>query len=128
MTDAVLVLTSRLRAELTRAAKARKVADIAALRSLLSALDNAGAQPAEEPATVTEGPIAYAVEFGQAEVARRVVSVAEAGQIVAAEIAQRRQQSQLLDQAGRDVEAAVARSQAKLLARIAVDCDFSEVL
>jgi uncharacterized protein YqeY len=123
-------LTARLRVELRRALKARDAAGIAAVRSLLSALDNAAAQPAAPttaaqpavPTAATSADIAGAVPgLGAADVPRRELTPTEVGDIMAAEIAIRQGEAAALDAADRDLEAALARYQAKLLSRFQDD-------
>jgi uncharacterized protein YqeY len=116
-------LTAALRAELKRALRARDAAAIAALRSLLSALDNACAQP-DDAVRATGAPSATSahvagavVGVGTSDVPRRELDDDVVDGILTREIAQRRDQAASFDQAGRDREAAMAQYQAKLLSR-----------
>jgi uncharacterized protein YqeY len=113
-------LSAAARAQLGRAVKGRDAAAIAALRSLLAALDNAGAQPAGvTTAAATSARIAGATEgLGSAEVERRPLDDATVDALLAAEIAAREDQARVFDDAGRDREATMATYQAKLLRRL----------
>ncbi len=98
----------------------RDPAGIAGLRSVIAALENACAVAVDDPASlvVADQHIAGAGRFGQVEASRRQLSAAEVDQILADEIAQRREQAETFDQTGRDLEAAMATYQAKLIERL----------
>jgi uncharacterized protein YqeY len=95
-------LRSTLRRDLTTAMKARDAAAVAALRSVLAAIENAAAgRPAEFPLAefpsaefrpgVGRSPIAGSVAgLGAAEVDRRELTDAELTEIVRAEVTDRR--------------------------------------
>lgn len=101
-----------LRTHLMAAIRGRDSVGVAALRSALSALDNATAVPVEQP--VDAMAIAGA---GETEAPRRELSGEETDQIMADEIADRRAQAEVFDAVHRDTEAAAARYQADLLQR-----------
>ncbi|MDR1513602.1 MAG: GatB/YqeY domain-containing protein [Propionibacteriaceae bacterium] len=117
------LLTAALRGELKRALRARDAAAIAALRSLMSALDNACAQPADAargdgaPSATSVHVAGAVVGVGTSDVPRRELDDEVVDAILAREIGQRRDQAAAFDRAGRDREAAMAQYQAKLLSR-----------
>jgi len=95
------------------------------LRSVISALENAGSVPVASAGLPPGGEhVAGAVRFGEAESEARVLTGEEVDQILADEIAMRLQQADVLDQAHRDLEAAMARYQATLITRL-VDGDLT---
>ncbi len=104
----------------------RDPAGIAGLRSIIAALENACALPIADPvAEAEEGVderseehIAGAVGFGRAEAARRDLTADEVDQILNQEIAERQDQAEFFDKAGRDLESAMATYQAKLITRL----------
>ncbi len=107
----------RLRAALSRALKARDRVAVDAIRSTLSAIDNAEAVPVPSGAPRSvDGPIAGAARgVGAGDVARRALSADEIGAIVAAEIAEKRCASREYERLGQHTESARLRSQADLL-------------
>ncbi|MDR1386683.1 MAG: hypothetical protein LBJ44_03645 [Propionibacteriaceae bacterium] len=114
-------VTVTARAELKRALRSRDAAAIAALRSLLAVLDNAGAQPpsrSDAAATVSEHFAGAVAGLGATEAERRRLDPAEVAQLVEREVADRLEQAEQLERAGRDRESAWARYQAKLLSRL----------
>ncbi|MDR1212834.1 MAG: hypothetical protein LBK54_01840 [Propionibacteriaceae bacterium] len=119
MSTSYETVTVALRSELKRAIRSRDAAAIAALRSLLSTLDNAGAQPvsAAPPAAGSQHFAGAVAGLGAAEVARRRLGAAEVAQLIDQEVAGRLEQAEHLERAGRDRESAWARYQAKLLSR-----------
>lgn len=108
---------ARLRAALTPAMRARDTAAVAALRSALAALDNAGAVPTStDPASPASEHVAGAVAgVGAAEVARRELTEAEQVAIVRAEVAERGAAATVADGAGRADHAARLRAEAAAL-------------
>lgn len=91
---------------------------MSALRTALSAIDNAGAVPAgPAPAAGTGGPhFAGAVSgLGAAEARRRALTEPEAEQIVRAEVAERQAAALDYDQAGRPDQAERLRREAQVL-------------
>lgn len=86
-------LVARLRSDLTAAMKARDTSTVGVLRVVLAAIANAEAQPAGDggPASLTvSGRIAGAASgLGAAEAERRELTLAQAQEIIRAEIAER---------------------------------------
>jgi phosphatidylglycerophosphate synthase/uncharacterized protein YqeY len=108
-------LRQRLRAALPAAMKTGDKAAVAALRSTLSAIDNAEA--VERPGTPDRN---LAIEqlpvgVGAAEMARRELSEDEVERIVRAELAERETAAQAYDAAGRPDAAADLRAQIQAL-------------
>lgn len=103
MTD----LVETLRADLTAALKGRDRVAARVLRSTLSAIANAEAQPAQEiDASTGDGPIAGAASgLGAAEVERRALSAGDVVEIVAAERAERLESAARIEEAGGDASA-----------------------
>jgi uncharacterized protein YqeY len=96
--------------------KARQPDAVAALRSALSAIDNAEAVEAPDPLPTGEGPIAGAVVgFGATEVPRRVLSAVEETAIVQLEVDERLGAAADYDRLGRAEAAAKLRAQAAVL-------------
>lgn len=110
------MVRAALRAQLAVAIRGRDSVGVAALRSALSALDNATAVPVGQP-TAT---MAIA-GLGATEVPRRELTGEETDRIMAGEIADRRAQAEAFDAAHREAEGAVARYQADLLQRVIAD-------
>lgn len=80
----------RLRASLQAARKSRDTVSVTAIRSALSAIDNAETPQADQTDTRIGGAIAGAVSgVGSTEVARRVLSDAEIRALVQAEVDER---------------------------------------
>jgi uncharacterized protein len=103
-------LRDHLEASLKSALKAREQPAIAALRSALSALDNASAVPAARA-----WPPRLGVGAGEAE--RKVLSMDEAVAIVHAEIAERVSAADQYDRLDRPEQAARLRAEAAVLER-----------
>ena len=103
---------ARAKAALTGLIRRRDAAGIAALRSVISELDNACAVP------VDESPTADTVEVGLSEAPRRGLSAADVERILDCEMAMRQEQAQALSAAGRDLEASIAGYQATLVRRL----------
>ncbi|OMC50601.1 glutamyl-tRNA amidotransferase [Mycolicibacterium fortuitum] len=81
----------RLRASLLVARKSRDTVSVTAIRSALSAIDNAEMPQADQTDTRIGGAIAGAVSgVGSTEVARRALSDAEIRALVQAEVDERR--------------------------------------
>jgi uncharacterized protein len=106
-----------LRRALTAALKARDTAAVAALRSALAAIENAGAvDPMHAPAA-SSGPIAGAVAgLGAAEVARRALTPTEIRALVEAEVEQRRTAAREYADLGRPDHAERLQAEADVLA------------
>lgn len=100
-------MRERLRADLLAARKRQDHVEVAAIRSLLSALANAEAVPV---------PVSsYRVVEGRADVPRRVLTAAEVEAVVRAEVEERRHAAD--EYAGRGVETAGLRAEAAVLER-----------
>jgi uncharacterized protein len=110
-------LRRRLADALGAAMKRGDRVSIGALRSALSAIDNAAAIERPEPATTTGGPIAGARRgLRTTEALRRVLSEVETAEIVRAEIAERESAAELYHASGRTERAARLRAEAATLA------------
>lgn len=103
-------LKDRLRADLKAAMQARSRDDVALLRKLIAALDNAEAVP-------TEGYRPRAADGAGGDVARRELGHAEVGRLLATEIAEREAAAEELEQRGRGEDAARLRREAVAIAR-----------
>lgn len=114
-------LPERLRADLTAAMRAKDRETVKVLRTVLSAIANAEAQPRADdvpPSLVSDGPIAGATDgLGSAEVERRVLSADDLRAIVTSERTERLETAALLATNGADDRAAVLRGEAELLER-----------
>jgi hypothetical protein len=107
--DAVQALRTRASADLKLALRTRDVVEVAALRSLLGALDNAGAVAAVG---------LNAPNYGLSrEVPRRMLSVAEVEALLAAEIAERDGAIATYERGGQHVAADRLRAEVRVLAR-----------
>ena len=105
------VLRAYLGAELRGAMKARDTVAVATIRSLLSALDNAGA--------VIETP-AHAPVFGRSgDVPRRELTAADIEQVLAAEAEERRVAADGYERRGRRDDAARLRAELAFIAKLA---------
>lgn len=105
-----------LRRSLLSARKLRDTARVAALRSALSAIDNAETPHAVTLATLPDGPIAGAVSgLGTTEVARRVLSDAEIRELIQSEVDERLDAADEYIVNGYHVRASDLRSQAAVL-------------
>lgn len=109
-------LRERLRAALPAAMKARDRTAMSALRSTLSAIDNAEA--VDRPAGADRGLSIEqsAVGVGAMEVARRGLSEDDVERIVRAEIADRESAAEGYAQSGRVEQAGKLRAEAAVLA------------
>jgi uncharacterized protein YqeY len=111
--DPVQALRGRASADLKLAMRARDAAEIAALRSLLGALDNAGA--------VATAPRNEPVYGRSADVPRRVLSAAEVEALLTAEIAEREAALASYEGGGQHDAAARLRAEVKVLVRYRPD-------
>ena len=110
-------ISIRLRGDLTAALKARDSVTVAALRSALTALDNAGA--VEVPASTVGGTerIAGATAgVGSTEIARRVLSENEVKAILRSEIEEHSRAASEYARIGREDIAERLRNEAGVLA------------
>jgi uncharacterized protein len=108
----------RLQLALREALRARDTIAVSALRTALSAIDNASAVPVEStPAPGTGGPHFAGAVSGlcAAEAERHALTEPEVEQIVRAEVAERQAAAHDYDQAGRPDEAERLRREASVL-------------
>ena len=103
-------LKERLRADLKIAMRDKRAEEVALLRKLIAALDNAEAVP-------TEGYRPRALEGARGEVARRELESAEVDSLLANEIAERQTVAEEFERLGRTDEAAKLRGEAALVSR-----------
>lgn len=105
-----------LRRSLLSARKLRDTARVAAVRSALSAIDNAETPHAVTLGTLPDGPIAGAAcGLGATEVARRVLSDADIRDLIQGEIDERLEAADEYVVNGYHVRASDLRSQAAVL-------------
>ena len=109
----------RLRESLLSARKSRDTAGVAAIRSALSAIDNAETPQADQTDTRIGGPIAGAVSgVGSTEVARKILSDAEIRDLIRAEVDERLSAADQYTANGRLERASDLRSQAAVLTQV----------
>ncbi|TVX98056.1 glutamyl-tRNA amidotransferase [Mycolicibacterium porcinum] len=109
----------RLREPLLSARKARDTISTAAIRSALSAIDNAETPQADQTDTRIGGAIAGAVSgVGSTEVARRVLSDAEIRSLIQAEVDERLTAADEYIANGHHERAADLQSEAAVLTRV----------
>ncbi|MGV0814095.1 glutamyl-tRNA amidotransferase [Mycolicibacterium boenickei] len=120
MTPAELWRT-RLRESLLSARKSRDTTSVAAIRSALSAIDNAETPLADQTDTRTGGAIAGAVSgLGSTEMARRVLSDDEVRDLIQAEVDERLTAAGEYIAGGHHSRAADLKSQAAVLTEMLV--------
>ena len=113
---------ARLRSELLAARKNRNSTHVSALRSALSAIDNAETPDEVQLDAPTSGPIANAVVgLGAAEVARRELSDDQVRDLVRAEIDERLTAARQFAAAGHAQRACALRAEAEVLADLLGD-------
>lgn len=109
----------RLRDSLLSARKSRDTVSVAAIRSALSAIDNAETPQADQTDTRIGGPIAGAVSgVGATEAARRILSDAEIRGLIHAEVDERLTAADQYVANGHHERAADLQSQAAVLTRV----------
>jgi uncharacterized protein YqeY len=104
-------LKQRLRADLTAAMRERKPAEVAVIRTLIAAIDNAEAQPIE----AFEQRLRRREVVG--EVGRRELDPAALDEVLAAEAGARLAAAEDYERHGRSDDAARLRREANLIAR-----------
>ncbi len=110
-------MRTELRRALTAALRARDPVAVSALRSALSALDNATAVDVDAGPAAGTGVIAGGVRgLGAGEVPRRVPTAGAEREIVRAEVDERRAAARAYEEAGRAERAARLRAEAAVLA------------
>ena len=87
-------------------------AGIAGLRSIMAALENAGAVP------IANAAVDEYARVGETETERRTLPDEEVDRILDEEIAMRTEQADVLAAAHHDLESSMARYQATLIARL----------
>ncbi len=110
-------ISTRLRGDLTAALKARDSVTVAALRSALTALDNAGA--VEVPASRVEGTehiAGAAAGVGSTDIARRMLSENDVRAILRSQIEEHSRAASEYARIGRDDIAERLQSEAEVLA------------
>ena len=110
-------ISTRLRGDLTAALKARDSVTVAALRSALTALDNAGA--VEAPASRVEGTehvAGAAAGVGSTDIARRVLTEDDVRAILRSQIEEHARAASEYARIGRDDIAERLQSEAEVLA------------
>lgn len=103
-------LKERLRADLKTAMREKRADEVALLRKLIAALDNAEAVP-------TEGYRPRALDDSRGDVARRQLDGAEVDALLAHEIAERRAAAEEFDRRGRPDDAVRLAREAELIGR-----------
>lgn len=132
MTEPATTWRETLRAQLLTARKDRNQTRVSALRSALSAIDNAETPDAETPDADTSretplistpnGTIAGAATgLGSTEVARRQLTDAEIRALLRAEVDERLRAAEQLADNGAEDRAAAVRSEADVLTAILAD-------
>ena len=114
MTDPVNAFQAQLKADLKTAMIRRNPDDVAALRALLAAIDNAQAVPGEEPGS---GQAQRKFGDGSAEVPRRTIGINELNDLLESEIAMRRAAFEVYQAAGHPGRASQASREAEIIRR-----------
>jgi uncharacterized protein YqeY len=114
MTDPAAHWRQTLRAQLVAARKERDATRVSALRSALSAIDNAETPDVDVPAA---GAIADSVAgLGAAEVPRRTLTDAEIQTLLRTEVEERLGAADQMDAGGHSEKATAVRAEAAVLA------------
>jgi hypothetical protein len=113
------ILRARLRRDLRAAMKAQRRDEMAALRTLIAAIDNAEAvEDAASPSPPSSAHVAGAVPgVGAADAARRMLSERDLQRIIEAELWERDAQAERLTLLGRSDDASRLRVEADVIAR-----------
>lgn len=111
MSDAASAIRDRLNGDLVSAMKSRDSIEIAALRSLMSALDNASAVPTDKSNTSNFGRVD--------DVPRKTLSVEECENVLAGEARNRSTAAEEYERLGRHREAARLRAELAVIERYA---------
>jgi uncharacterized protein YqeY len=114
-TDAAEAMRQRLQLDLRSAVKARAVRDVAVLRQLIAAIDNAGAVPLTSKAQPT-----------QSEVERRSLGFDDIQALLQHEFDLRRDAANEFSRVGRTVEAETAKFEMEVVGRYLAMCAASE--
>jgi uncharacterized protein YqeY len=122
MTEPATTWRETLRAELLTARKERDQTRVSALRSALSAIDNAETPDETTPVVTPDGAIAGAGSgLGSTEVARRQLTDSEIQALLRGEIDERLRAAEQLADHGAEDRAAAVRSEADVLAAVLAD-------
>jgi uncharacterized protein YqeY len=127
MTEPATTWRETLRAQLLTARKNRDQTRVSALRSALSAIDNAETPDVATPdgatsEVLTDGPIAGAGSgLGSTEVARRQLTDAQIRALIRAEVDERLSAAEQLADNGAEDRAAAVRSEADVLTAVLAD-------
>jgi uncharacterized protein YqeY len=120
-------LRVRLRRDLTAAVKARRREEVGTIRTLIAAIDNAEAAGIRFPTRPTSSgseDIAGSVSgIGSGDAPRRELDAEDLGEILDAEIADRREHEAQYESVGRPDAAARMRVQAELIGRYRTNVD-----
>jgi uncharacterized protein YqeY len=113
------VLRMRLRRDLRAAMKAQRRDEMAALRSLIAAVDNAeSVEDSPQPSRTSSAHVAGSVRgLGAADAARRSLSERDVQRIIEAELWERDAQAERLELLGRVEDASRLRSEADVILR-----------
>jgi uncharacterized protein YqeY len=119
------VLRTRLRTDLRAAMKAQARDEMAALRSLIAAIDNAeSVEDSSPPPRTSSEHVAGAVQgLGAADGTRRTLSERDLQRIIEAELWERDAQAERLDLLGRVGDASHLRVEADVIARYQIPVD-----
>jgi len=129
MTDATALpsvdgVRASMRAALKEAMRGRDRVAVSALRSGLSAIDNAEAVPTESATSGGDSPIAGAVTgVGATEAERRELTVAEVRALLSVEVDERREAASEIERAGHLDRAQDLRREADVLEAVLTDGD-----
>ena len=117
--SAAATLRATLRRDLTAAMKAREPDAVAALRTVIAAIDNAEAvaAPATAPAAASPPAAGARAGLGAAEAARKQLTGDELQAILRGQIAEYIREADRYDGHGQDAAAERLRNQATLLSR-----------
>lgn len=113
------ILRVRLRRDLRAAMKAQRREEMAALRSLIAAVDNAeSVEPSPQPPRTTGAYVAGSRHgLRAADAARRSLSERDVQRIIESELWERDAQAERLELLGRTEEASRLRSEAEVILR-----------
>jgi uncharacterized protein YqeY len=111
-TDPAMAMKAHIRAELVTAMRAKQSLKVAALRTVLAALDNAESVPI---GTQHQPYQSHAFGDPRTEVPRRILTADEVQALVMAEITKRREAADQMDQLGQSPQAEQLRDEALVL-------------
>jgi uncharacterized protein YqeY len=121
--DTAKAMQERLRADLRAAMKARQSLEVALLRGLIAAIDNAQSAGIAAGPTVSAAPAAHSQwvaaggAFGSGEVERRSLTAEDIAELLAGEVARREATAMEMDRVGRSDLANTARVEAATVRR-----------